>query len=139
VRNLDQQRGVFAISRKTVSGWENKPQGSAEASPEQVAGHSEQIGHQLTPSGGLDQKQRGGFSGKHQASHAEKQASVLRPNENIMVNLAVCDDCRAYFQKQAQHFRKQQIVADPNGKWVFDSDGTITQYLPGGNRIRWKR
>ncbi len=113
---------VASDGEKTISGWKQPVrEGYSQATPEQVKANCEKIGHDLEPHP-YDRD----FPGQYNASHAEKQLSILRPNEPIGVSKPMCPDCQNYFSKLAQSRGVDQIVTDPNGTWMFRSDGTIT-------------
>ncbi len=115
---------------RTLSGWKQpRPTGFSEVSPEQVRDFSGEIGHELEKSGGLDQVRRDGFPGKYQASHAEKQLSILRPDDPIAVSEPMCNDCNGFFQKRAIYRNSPQVVTDPNGTWIFRPDGTVERIV----------
>jgi hypothetical protein len=59
-------------------------------------------------------------------SKAEKQMSIISPNDPIGVSKSMCRDCQNYFSKLAQSEGIDQIVTDPKGTWTFHSDGSIT-------------
>jgi hypothetical protein len=120
-----QDKAVAADGQPTVSGWSPPPEGFAKATPEEVLAHSKKIGHTPKPAGGLDQTNRGGFSGKYNSSHAEKQQAVIAPNKPVAVDLPMCDDCQAFYQKQAIYTKTTQVVTDPNGTWTFHPNGLI--------------
>jgi hypothetical protein len=79
--------------------------------------------HPFDPKAKPDQDKE---SGKYYTSHAEKQASVIAPSTSIGVSKSVCEeDCYPYLHALAQ-VRKQNIaVADPDGVWVFYSNGSV--------------
>jgi hypothetical protein len=39
----------------------------------------------------------------------------------------MCADCQGYFAKLAQHNGADQVVTDPNGTWIFKSDGSVVK------------
>jgi hypothetical protein len=123
-----QNKTVATDGEKTLSGWQGKtnsrPEGFSEVTPEQVSDYSSKIGHDLKPHI-LDQKSSGGWSGKYNASHAEKQLAILRPGEPIAVSEKMCPDCVEFFQKHAQYTGKPQIVTDPTGTRIFHPDGSF--------------
>lgn len=64
--------------------------------------------------------------GKHYRSHAEKQISVINPDKPIGVSRGMCEeDCYPYFYAAAQIRQQNIIIADPNGIWVFYSNGQV--------------
>ncbi|MFS2110166.1 DUF4123 domain-containing protein [Sphingomonas sp. Sphisp140] len=106
---------------KTLSGWKQpRPEGFDGATAQQVQNKASQIGHELEPHP-FDKD----FPGQYNASHAEKQMSVLSPDHPIGVSKPMCADCQGYFSKLAQHNGADQVVTDPNGTWIFKSDGSV--------------
>ncbi|MGH9277708.1 MAG: hypothetical protein ACRD12_06325 [Acidimicrobiales bacterium] len=125
-RNGRSLKAAASDGERTLSGWQQpRPAGFAEANPEEVLELSREIGHELQPSGGLDQVRRGGFVGKHKASHAEKQLAIRRPNDPIAVSEPMCPDCQGFFQRLAIHRNRTQVVTDPDGTYIFRADGTV--------------
>jgi len=113
---------VASDGEKTLSGWgENKPDGYARASAESVKAKSEEIGHELEPHP-YDRD----FEGQYHASHAEKQLSIVKPDDPIGVSKPMCSDCQNYFSKLAGATGKDQVVTDPDGTWIFYADGTVS-------------
>jgi hypothetical protein len=86
---------------------------------------SAEIGHEPKPHV-FDQ----GVPGRYNSSHAEKQASVVAPNQPIGVSNPMCSDCVDYFQKLAKATGHPQVVADPNVTRVFMPDGRIIYDYP---------
>lgn len=121
---LPKNKTVASDGIQTVSGW-SKNEGFTSVPPEDVAAYSDKIGHELQPAGGLDQIKNGGFPGKYNASHAEKQMAVASPNEPIGVSREICNDCYNFFKLHAQETGKPQIITDPEGTHVFYPDGTV--------------
>jgi uncharacterized Zn-binding protein involved in type VI secretion len=106
---------------KTLSGWsEDKPPGFTLGKAEDVQSMSNEIGHDLKPH--IFDKD---FPGQYNASHAEKQLSILKPNDPIGVSRPMCSDCQSYFSKLSQYRNTEQIVTDPNGTWIFKPDGSV--------------
>lgn len=122
------------VRRRTtkLSGWKEIPERPSKAKPEDVAHHSKKIGHELTPNKLKDNERSGGFKGKFNASHAEKQQIVDRPNEPVGVSRDMCSDCISFFKKEAKYRNQFQIVSDPKITRVFDPDGTIIEYWKSG-------
>jgi hypothetical protein len=96
-----------------------------------VRGLADEIGHALRPAGPHDGVRYGGFPGEFNASHAEKQLSVVSPNEPIAVSQPMCPDCKAFFAKLAAHRDEVQVVTDTNGTWIFRPDGRVAHVPPG--------
>jgi hypothetical protein len=64
--------------------------------------------------------------GKHYRSHAEKQISVIQPDNSIGVSRGMCEsDCYPYFYALAQLRQQNIMIADPNGIWLFYSHGQV--------------
>lgn len=123
------RRTVASDGIKTVSGWTKKGSFNA-AKPEDVAKHSEKIGHKLSENSLLDQTKKGGFPGKYNASHAEKQLIVKKPNEPIGVApRKMCNDCQEFFKKEAAYRGEPQVVTDCEVTRIFYPDGTF-QKIP---------
>lgn len=70
--------------------------------------------------------------GTQLAVHAEVQQSIMRPNQPVVVNRPMCFSCFEYFQGLARYYGRPQIVAAPDYIRYFMPDGTIREYLPGG-------
>lgn len=64
--------------------------------------------------------------GCHYRSHAEKQISVIKPCNSIGVSRAICEeDCYPYLCALAQIRQQHIVVADPNGIYLFYSNGQV--------------
>jgi hypothetical protein len=64
--------------------------------------------------------------GKHYRSHAEKQISVIQPDNSIGVSRGMCEeDCYPYFYALAQIRQQNIIIADPNGIWLFYAQSQV--------------
>lgn len=117
----------------TLSGWDGKttsaPSEFSRVTPEEIRAYSAKIGHNLEPTKGLDVNPftQKGFAGKYNASHAEKQMTILSPNKPIGVSKEMCDDCIQFFSKQAQYTGKTQVVTDPEVTRIFMPDGSIKE------------
>ncbi len=61
-----------------------------------------------------------GVPGRYYASHAEKQLSVVYPDEPIGVSKRMCGNCLGYFQAVANDRDEQQVVVDVRDVNVFD-------------------
>jgi len=120
-------KAVASDGQKTVSGWRTPPEGFAKATPEQVADYSKQIGYDLKPEPWADQTGSGGFPGKYNASHAEKQMAVLSPGDPIGVSKPMCPDCLGFFKQQAIATGRTEVVSDPSVTRIFSPDGSITE------------
>ena len=109
-------------STYTLSGWADLGEDSifTRVDPLYVKNRANEIEYQLKRAGANDQ----GVTGKYNASHAEKQLSIIS-DQPIGVSEKMCKDCRNYFQALASRGRKQYVVADPNYIRIFNPDGTI--------------
>ncbi len=113
----------------TQSGWgHSEGDGIALVSTDAVAARCDEIGHALKPSGASDN----GEPGRYNASHAEKQQAIARPNEPVGVSNPMCSDCKNFFSKLAQSTGRQQVVTDPDVTRVFNPDGTVAVRYPNG-------
>jgi filamentous hemagglutinin len=122
------QRKTVATDRQgtnTLSGWANKSDDFVNISPEQVLEHQKLIGKEAKSSGFLDQ----GVLGKYNASHAEKQLIVAKPNTTIDVSREMCKDCQKFFSLEAIFRNKPQTVIDPIKTRIFRPDGTVEEIL----------
>lgn len=72
--------------------------------------------------------------GKVNASHAEKQLSIIS-SDPIGVTKPMCKDCQSYFSTLAQSSGKEYVVADPNVTRVFTPDGKVKVYDKSGKLI----
>jgi hypothetical protein len=88
------------------------------ATTKKVMDTAKEIGHKLSENTSIDEK----VPGQSAASHAEKKAAMENPGKALAVDLAMCDDCFAFFQKLAMH-RGPQVVHEPGQTWVFRPDG----------------
>lgn len=77
----------------------------------------------------MDQVNNGGFEGKYNSSHAEKQLLTERPNEPTGVSRPMCSDCQGFASKQAVATGQDVVVSDPNGTHVFYPDGS-SEFIP---------
>jgi hypothetical protein len=113
---------------QTLSGWtQPRPDGFAGKSPDEIRAYSDQIGHDLRASGRFDQIDRGGWSGKYQASHAEKQGALVSPDDPLGVSKEMCTDCQDFFSRHAQQRGRPQIVTDPKVTRIFWPDGLVDE------------
>lgn len=81
---------------------------------------SNEIGHELGNQGCRDH----GVEGQANASHAEKQLSIISDNP-IGISSPMCDDCKNYFKKLAISEGDTYVIADPDGVRIFSLDGSI--------------
>jgi hypothetical protein len=107
----------------SVSGWAKpKPDGYVDVPPERIRDLSDQIDHKLEPAkpSFLDGKRYpGGWDGKFNASHAEKQLGAVHPGTHVAVDLDMCTDCQTFFSKYAHSTGQPQLVTDPSTTRVF--------------------
>lgn len=106
---------------RTISGWK-EIEGYTQATDIVIA-KCQEIGHQLKLAGPLDK----GVPGRYNASHAEKQISVLHPNQPIGVSSEMCADCQEYFKALVCHTGNIQVVADPKAVRIFRPDGSVDE------------
>lgn len=108
----------------TLSGWKALDENTefTRVSVDEVFKKSNEIGHTLSNAGANDQ----GIPGKYNASHAEKQLSILS-DEPIGISQPMCADCQDYFKKLAIKERKMYITADPNTIRIFNPDGAVDE------------
>jgi hypothetical protein len=69
-----------------------------------------------------------GGDGAYYLSHAEKQASTLRPGISISVSRDMCDNCIGWFQDRAAQLGVNLYVSDPTSINVFAPDGSWMAY-----------
>ena len=110
---------AVVAGEQTISGW-TKRKGYIQKTAE-VMLRSDQIGYQLKNDYLRDQ----GVNGRYNASHAEKQAYEVAPNQPIGVSRLMCLDCRIYFRLLAQHVGESQVISDPDITRIFYSDGRV--------------
>ena len=108
----------------TLSGWKTLDADSefTRVPVEEVIIKAKIIGHNLRNAGANDQ----GVPGKYNASHAEKQLSIIS-DKPIGISQPMCIDCQSYFRKLAVQEGNLYIVADPDIIRIFNPDGTITE------------
>jgi hypothetical protein len=114
----------------SVSGWKEHPDGFVKVPPERIRDLSDQIGHDLRPAkpSFLDGKRYpGGWDGKFNASHAEKQLGDMHPGKSVAVDLPMCTDCKTFFAKYAHDVGRPQIVTDPDVTRVFLPDERVVE------------
>lgn len=118
--NIRGKTVAVVVGLRTISGW-SKREGYIQKTDE-VMLRSNQIGYQLRKDKLRDQ----GVHGRYNASHAEKQAYEVSPNQPIGVSKPMCRDCRLYFRFLAQHVGELQVISDPNITRIFHSNGSVT-------------
>ena len=87
-----------------------------------VINKSNEIGHKLRNAGANDQ----GVPGRYNASHAEKQLSIISDNP-IGISQPMCTDCQGYFKNLAIGEGREYVTADPNFIRIFSPDGVVTE------------
>ncbi|MFF7139510.1 hypothetical protein RKD27_000014 [Streptomyces sp. SAI-126] len=120
--DLTRKTAAEAGDIQAVSGFATDiPDGYERAMPEQVyaAMSTERTPFFFDNSGG---------DGAYYLSHAEKQASTLRPGISISVSRDVCDNCIGWFQGRAAQLGVHLFVSDPTSIHVFAPDGSWTAY-----------
>lgn len=120
-RNAD--KCVSSDGNLTLSGWSGKPDDFTAVDPMHVIIRSNEIGHILPSSGARDH----GTPGQAVASHAEKQQSVLNPNQPQGVNIGMCPNCQEYMSLEAMHSGVPQVVTDPDGTRIFHPNGEVEE------------
>lgn len=108
----------------TLSGWKALDENSdfTRVAPEVVIDKSNEIGHKLRNSGANDQ----GTPGKYNASHAEKQLSIIS-EQPIGISQPMCSDCQNYFKQLSIKSGKVYIIADTNTIRIFNPDGSVNE------------
>jgi len=123
------KKTVASDDIKAISGWGEKPEGYTNTSPENVKNQADAIGHEPAKAGAMDQKHTGGFDGKYNCSHSEKQIWTEKPNEPIGSSREVCPDCQGFGSKQAISTGKPNVVAGPEGTHIYYPDGSY-EFIP---------
>jgi len=104
-----------------LSGWsKDRPPGFLDPNVEEVLQVTDEMGYPRT-SNYVDQ----GVPGQYFASHAERQMALNAEWPHIGVSKAVCPDCQGWFRSLAQYQRRDWYVTDPNGTWIFRTDGSV--------------
>ncbi len=125
-RSLDNplsKKTIAGVERgeRTISGWKQQP-GYIQAT-DLVMARCEEIGYSLRSAGPLDK----GVQGRYNASHAEKQISVIHPDQPIGVSSEMCLDCQEYFKALVRHTGNIQVIADPKTVRIFRLDGSVDE------------
>ena len=110
----------------TLSGWKEYPECTefTRVSPEKVIEQCNDIGHNLRSAGAKDQ----GILGKYNASHAEKQMSIIS-DKPIGISNPMCKDCKEYFSTLANSLGRTIVTADPQCIRIFQADGTVKEII----------
>ena len=109
------------LNNDALSGWsKDRPPGFLDPNVEEVLQVTDEMGYPRT-SNYVDQ----GVPGQYFASHAERQMALNAEWPHIGVSKAVCPDCQGWFRSLAQYQRRDWYVTDPNGTWIFRTDGSV--------------
>ena len=104
-----------------LSGWsKDRPPGFLDPNVEEVLQVTDEMGYPRT-SNYVDQ----GVPGQYFASHAERQMALNAEWPHIGVSKAMCPDCQGWFRSLAQYQHRDWYVTDPNGTWIFRTDGSV--------------
>ena len=104
-----------------LSGWsKDRPPGFLDPNVEEVLQVTDEMGHPRT-SHYVDQ----GVPGKYFASHAERQMALNAKWPRIGVSKPMCPDCQGWFRSLAQYQRRDWYATDPDGTWIFRTDGSV--------------
>ncbi|MFE9627026.1 polymorphic toxin-type HINT domain-containing protein [Streptomyces sp. NPDC006527] len=115
--NLDDKTAALAGDIQTASGYATDiPAGYERAMPEDV------LAAMPTDRSPIFMDNSGG-PGAYYLSHAEKQASTLRPGISISVSRPMCDNCISWFQDRAKQLGVNIHVSDPDVIHVFTPQG----------------
>ena len=118
-----------------LSGWsKDRPPGFLDPNVEEVLQVTDEMGHPRTPYF-RDQ----GVPGQYFASHTERQMALNAEWPHIGVSKTMCADCQGWFRSLAQYQRRGWYVTDPNGTWIFRTDGSVVTssglQMPAGQPI----
>ena len=104
-----------------ISGWsKDRPPGFLDPNVEEILQVTDEMGHPRTPYF-RDQ----GVPGQYFASHTERQMALNAEWPHIGVSKAMCADCQNWFRSLAQYQCRDWYVTDPNGTWIFRTDGSV--------------
>ena len=108
-------------NNNALSGWpKDRPPGFLDPNVEEVLQITDEMGHPRTPYF-RDQE----VPGQYFASHAERQMALNAEWPHIDASKAMCADCQNWFRSLAQYQRRDWYVTDPNGTWIFRTDGAV--------------
>ena len=114
----------------TLSGWKDLGDNNdfTRVSPQEVINKSQEIGHDLRSAGANDQ----GVAGQYNASHAEKQLSIISDNP-IGISQPMCTDCQNYFTQLSVAENRTIVTADPNTVRIFNPDSSVSSIKSDGS------
>ena len=123
-------------SNDALSGWsqERRPDGFQSPNVDDVFKVSEEMEHPRVP-----HRNDMGTKGRYFMSHAERQKALTAKYPEIGVSRHMCSDCTDWFRRFAQYQKRDWCVTDPEGTWIFKTDGTVMAYdgtvVPPGQPI----
>ena len=121
---------VASDHEKTLSGWSpDRPNGFHPPNDQEVLKVTDEMGYPRRSMGCRDH----GVKGRALSSHAERQAALIAQESRIGVSDRLCNDCPGWFRSYSQHTGKTWYVTDPDGTWIFRSDGSMQ--MPNGLEI----
>jgi len=121
-----QAKTVAADGEKTLSGVAPpRPDGFSTVERDTVLDHADKIGYEISRHV-WDSGTRG--QGWYNATHAEKQLVILRPEDPIGIANKICDDCLEFLRYDTKYSQTQRVATDPvRGTLVFQPDGSIVR------------
>ena len=125
-----------AGSNDALSGWSQgrRPDGFQSPNVDDVFKVSEEMEHPRVP-----HHNDMGTKGRYFMSHAERQKALTAKYPEIGVSRPMCSDCTDWFRRFAQYQKRDWCVTDPEGTWIFKTDGTVIAYdgtlVPPGQPI----
>lgn len=73
-----------------------------------------------------------GVHGQYNASHAEKQLSIIS-DKPIGISQPMCKDSQNYFQQLAAAENRTIVTADPNTVRIFNPDTSVSSIRSDGS------
>ena len=125
-----------AGSNDALSGWSQgrRPDGFQSPNVDDVFKVSEEMEHPRVP-----HHNDMGTKGRCFMSHAERQKALTAKYPEIGVSRPMCSDCTDWFRRFSQYQKRDWCVTDPEGTWIFKTDGTVIAYdgtvVPPGQPI----
>jgi len=125
-----------AGSNDALSGWSQgrRPDGFQSPNVDDVFKVSEEMEHPR-----VSHHNDMGTKGRYFMSHAERQKALTAKYPEIGVSRPMCSDCTDWFRRFAQYQKRDWCVTDPEGTWIFKTDGTVIAYdgtlVPPGQPI----